>query len=329
MKTLSATQKDEPLGHCVSVLTSSPRKKKTKRKFKGKLSHTSSVSPNNMITKYYHSKPNSLNAQENSPVKNILQDSNALDDLKRKVLQETNFRLEDSRLNIISGINESECYKTETCVPLSPSTALSQLNLNSPRKISKIRKQLAFSAARILNDNYSDNKQTRLTEFFPVRRSIRKTKKTVLEEKRKTIEEAILSNKEDGLEVRIFEGKGRGIVAARKFEKGEFVVEYAGELISMEEAQKREAVYSQDENIGCYMYYFKHKNSQHCIDATAETGRLGRLLNHSRNGNLCTKTIEVEGIPRLILLAKDNIEPGSELTYDYGDRSKLSLQHHP
>lgn len=52
-------------------------------------------------------------------------------------------------------------------------------------------------------------------------------------------------------------------MAARKFEKGEFVVEYAGELISMEEAQKREAVYSQDENIGCYMYYFKHKNSQH------------------------------------------------------------------
>lgn len=56
MKTLSVTQKDEPLGHCVSVFNSSPRKKKTKRKFKGKLSHTSSVSPNNMITKYYHSK---------------------------------------------------------------------------------------------------------------------------------------------------------------------------------------------------------------------------------------------------------------------------------
>lgn len=47
----------------------------------------------------------------------------------------------------------------------------------------------------------SCNSQTKLPEFFPVRRSVRKTEKTVLEEKRKTLEEAVLSNKEDGLEV--------------------------------------------------------------------------------------------------------------------------------
>lgn len=61
----------------------------------------------------------------------------------------------------------------------------------------------------------------------------------------------------------MFEGKGRGIVASRKFFKGEYVVEYAGELITMEEAQRRESLYAKDENIGCYMYYFKHKNQQH------------------------------------------------------------------
>lgn len=65
------------------------------------------------------------------------------------------------------------------------------------------------------------------------------------------------------LQVKIFEGKGRGVVAARKFHKGEFVVEYAGEFITIEEAQKRESSYSRDENIGCYMYYFKHRNNQH------------------------------------------------------------------
>lgn len=63
----------------------------------------------------------------------------------------------------------------------------------------------------------------------------------------------------------MFEGKGRGVVAARKFQKGEFVVEYAGELITMEEAKKREAMYSQDENTGCYMYYFKYKNNQYWL----------------------------------------------------------------
>lgn len=67
--------------------------------------------------------------------------------------------------------------------------------------------------------------------------------------------------------MRMFEGKGRGVVAARKFLRGEFVVEYAGELITMEEAKKREAIYAQDENTGCYMYYFKHKNNQYWLVA--------------------------------------------------------------
>jgi histone-lysine N-methyltransferase SETD8 len=33
--------------------------------------------------------------------------------------------------------------------------------------------------------------------------------------------------------------------------------------------------------------------------------------------------------PRLILVAKHDIEPGTELLYDYGDRSKESLAAHP
>lgn len=66
------------------------------------------------------------------------------------------------------------------------------------------------------------------------------------------------------------------------------------------------------------------------IDATRETGRMGRLINHSRtNSNLYTKTILVEGLPRLVLLAKENIKRGQELLYDYGDRSRESLKHHP
>jgi histone-lysine N-methyltransferase SETD8 len=75
-------------------------------------------------------------------------------------------------------------------------------------------------------------------------------------------------------------------------------------------------------------YSFEH-DPCYSIDATAETGRLGRLLNHSKSGNLCTKTIEVNGIPHLILLAKEDVEPGCELTYDYGDRRKQTLRYHP
>lgn len=61
----------------------------------------------------------------------------------------------------------------------------------------------------------------------------------------------------------MFEGKGRGIVATRNFVRGEFVVEYAGELITIEEAKDREQLYAQDQNTGCYMYYFKHHNLQY------------------------------------------------------------------
>lgn len=65
------------------------------------------------------------------------------------------------------------------------------------------------------------------------------------------------------------------------------------------------------------------------IDATAETGKLGRLVNHSRNGNLMTKIVTHKNRPHLVLLAKEDIKAGEELTYDYGDRRREALIHHP
>ncbi|EDV41481.1 uncharacterized protein Dana_GF17507 [Drosophila ananassae] len=173
------------------------------------------------------------------------------------------------------------------------------------------------------------NGNRELTDFFPVRRSVRKTKTVVKEEWMRGLEQAVLEERCEGLQVRHFMGKGRGVVADRPFKRNEFVVEYVGDLISIAEASEREKRYALDENAGCYMYYFKHKNQQYCIDATVDTGKLGRLINHSRAGNLMTKVVVIKQRPHLVLLAKDDIEPGEELTYDYGDRSKESLLHHP
>lgn len=169
----------------------------------------------------------------------------------------------------------------------------------------------------------------KLTDYFQVRRSVRKTKKEVQWERDRDIERAIREQRESGLTIQHFEEKGRGITTTRPFMKGEFVVEYIGDLISVSEAKEREQIYAEDDNTGCYMYYFKHKNVQHCIDATAESGKLGRLVNHSRNGNLMTKTVSVNNRPHLVLIAKEDIAEGVEVTYDYGDRSKEALQHHP
>lgn len=169
----------------------------------------------------------------------------------------------------------------------------------------------------------------KLTDFFQVRRSVRKTKKEVQWERDRDLEKAIREQREEGLKVVEFDTKGRGVVTTRPFGKGEFVVEYIGDLITVAEAKQREQIYAEDESTGCYMYYFKHKNIQHCIDATAESGRYGRLVNHSRNGNLMTKTVSLNNRPHLVLLAKEDIAEGVEITYDYGDRSKEALQHHP
>lgn len=196
------------------------------------------------------------------------------------------------------------------------------------------------TAKRRLNNNQSINQQPtskqnksvnnhKLTEYFPVRRSVRKPSKVVLLEKQRNLEDTLRKGIESGLKIQNFEGKGRGIVADKHFERGDFVVEYGGDLIDVSEAKRRELKYAQDQNTGCYMYYFKHKDQQHCIDATAESGRLGRLVNHSRNGNLATRTVDVDMKPHLVLIAKEAIEIGEEVTYDYGDRSKESLKHHP
>ena len=66
------------------------------------------------------------------------------------------------------------------------------------------------------------------------------------------------------------------------------------------------------------------------IDATSESGLFGRLVNHScKNFNCTTKPIEVDGKPRLILVASRLVNAGEELLYDYGDRSSESLKAHP
>jgi histone-lysine N-methyltransferase SETD8 len=65
------------------------------------------------------------------------------------------------------------------------------------------------------------------------------------------------------LKVHNFPGKGRGIVATQLFRRGEFVVEYSGDLIDMTEAREREKLYAADQNTGCYMYYFQHKNQSY------------------------------------------------------------------
>lgn len=122
---------------------------------------------------------------------------------------------------------------------------------------------MAASPRPLSRSSTPQTKSMQMTDFFPVRRrSVRKTKKAVEQEYLRTIEKAIEQQCEDGLVVKLFKEKGRGICAGRPFVRGEFVVEYIGDLIEQNEADRREEIYAKDTAFGCYMYYFKHKEQQ-------------------------------------------------------------------
>ena len=130
-----------------------------------------------------------------------------------------------------------------------------------------------------------------------------------------------------GLEVKASQEKGRGVFATKGFEKGDFLVEYSGELVSRGEGLHREQRAEED---GGYLFFFSHDGQCFCIDATNEDGTLGRLINHSRLAGNCTpKKIVVDGQPHIYFVAANAISPGEELMFDYGERRTKILKDFP
>ena len=67
-----------------------------------------------------------------------------------------------------------------------------------------------------------------------------------------------------GIRIKWYDGKGRGIEAIRKFNKDDFIVEYAGDLIKGNTAIKqREEKYAEDASIGSYTYHFKYEEKNY------------------------------------------------------------------
>lgn len=121
---------------------------------------------------------------------------------------------------------------------------------------------------KVLND---DNNQSIST----LRRSKRQL--GITKYKSATSFDSYIENQcEDGLEGRhTGTVRGRGVYTTKKFFRNDYIVEYAGELLTQAEAKHRENIYGRNHNIGCYMYYFKWGEKVFCIDATEETNRLG------------------------------------------------------
>ena len=92
-----------------------------------------------------------------------------------------------------------------------------------------------------------------------------------------TIIQSVLSRSDDfsaGLEIKHFEGKGRGIVTKEPFEKDDVILEYVGELINLKQAKQRELEYDINNLKVGYMYFFRYFDKSYCIDASIETWKI-------------------------------------------------------
>jgi hypothetical protein len=101
---------------------------------------------------------------------------------------------------------------------------------------------------------------------------------------------------------------GRGVFATRRIEKGERIMEYLGERISHDEADRRYETKAENDS---HTFLFI-VDSRTVIDAGVE-GNDARFFNHSCNPN-CESVVENR---RVFIEALRTIEPGEEMTYDY------------
>ncbi len=145
------------------------------------------------------------------------------------------------------------------CQHLNTISFLARSVETTPSKATRSKLSAAKAAAAAAASSH------KVTEYFPIRRSGRKPKKALEKEQLEDVESHLLADCDDELDLTVVHlaDKGRGVVATRTFEKGEFVVEYSGDLIDVGIAKERESQYSLDLSTGCYMYYFKHKGKQY------------------------------------------------------------------
>ncbi|KAH0578518.1 hypothetical protein H2248_003659 [Termitomyces sp. 'cryptogamus'] len=104
-----------------------------------------------------------------------------------------------------------------------------------------------------------------------------------------------------------------GLYAMEKISRGEMVIEYVGEVIRAQVAEKREKAY---ERQGIGSSYLFRIDEEIVVDATKK-GNLGRLINHSCDPNCTAKIITISGEKKIVIYAKQDIELGDEITYDY------------
>ena len=121
----------------------------------------------------------------------------------------------------------------------------------------------------------------------------------------------------DDVEIRDAPGKGEGLFASRRIKEGEFILDYLGEEMTADELDERYA------NLLEARYALELTGplglNPTFIDAVDKTrSNLGRYINHCSRPT-CRKVRQRFPDRRLRFFAARDIDPGEELTFDYGE----------
>jgi len=93
---------------------------------------------------------------------------------------------------------------------------------------------------------------------------------------------------------------------------GDFLMEYGGEIISQDEAERRGRIY--DKVDSSFLFSL---NDEMAVDAT-RLGSKTKFINHSSQPNCEPKVMLVKGEHKIAFFAKESMNIGQELTFDYG-----------
>lgn len=119
-----------------------------------------------------------------------------------------------------------------------------------------------------------------------------------------------MSPKSPSYEVRSSPIHGTGVFATRRIRKGAWIIEYTGERISHEEADRR---YDDDAMDQHHTFLFT-LDERGCIDASVG-GNDARFINHSCDPNC--EAVWVSEEREIWIVAMRDIRKGEELFYDY------------
>uniref|UniRef100_A0A671QI61 Histone-lysine N-methyltransferase NSD3 n=1 Tax=Sinocyclocheilus anshuiensis TaxID=1608454 RepID=A0A671QI61_9TELE len=108
-------------------------------------------------------------------------------------------------------------------------------------------------------------------------------------------------------------GRGWGLKTKQDLKKGDFVIEYVGELIDSEECKQRIRHANENDVTNFYMLTL---TKDRVIDAGPK-GNLSRFMNHSCSPNCETQKWTVNGDVRIGLFTLCDIAADTELTFNY------------